>query len=201
MQALSAALQLRLRVEYLDGSSMPWSPRAGMHRHVICGPRDDKIWACLLFRPGHYDLLAPRDWAEAAADEDRGACFVPPLPPPMPPKTACGTCGARGRRRCWLCAQAVCCNAPCALYGQPDAQEAFDSATFDVAFPSLGGRRDKPCLLFHKVPDAFVGGEKPKDKDKEHEGTVVCATCQARRAPRARTRALRALRALRAHTP
>ena len=109
MQALSSALGLRLRVEYLDSVAMPWSCRAGMHRHVVCGPsaasvvsgacphRDGRrptLAACLLFRPGHYDLLAPKDWAEAAGtaaggeeERDNGASFVPPAPPPPPPKT------------------------------------------------------------------------------------------------------------------
>ena len=78
VQALSSALGLRLRVEYLDSSAMPWSNRSGMHRHVVCGPptsgvvsgacphfgRRPTLAACLLFRPGHYDLLAPKDWAD-----------------------------------------------------------------------------------------------------------------------------------------
>ena len=35
VQALSSALGLRLRVEYLDSSAMPWSNRAGMHRLTL----------------------------------------------------------------------------------------------------------------------------------------------------------------------
>ena len=109
----------------------------------------------------------------AAGEEERdnGASFVPPAPPPPPPKTACPTCGARGRKRCWLCAQAVCCNAsaltgrPCALYGQPEAQEAsFDPATFDAAFPSLGGGRPPPKLLAHCLPACFTDGLLARDR-------------------------------------
>lgn len=84
VQALASALDLRVRVEYLDGSPH--------HRHVICGPEclraeagqahSGASWrelaVCLLFRPGHYDVLVPRDWAAAAAPDD--ASFVPPAP-------------------------------------------------------------------------------------------------------------------------
>ena len=84
VQALASALDLRVRVEYLDGSSR--------HRHVICGPEQLRAEAgqaqsgaawrelaiCLLFRPGHYDVLVPLDWAAAAAPD--AASFVPPAP-------------------------------------------------------------------------------------------------------------------------
>ena len=84
VQALASALDLRVRVEYLDGSSH--------HRHVICGPerlraeagqaQSGATWRelaiCLLFRPGHYDVLVPLDWAAAAAPD--AASFVPPAP-------------------------------------------------------------------------------------------------------------------------
>ena len=84
VQALASALDLRVRVEYLDGSSH--------HRHVICGPellraeagqaQSGATWRelaiCLLFRPGHYDVLVPLDWAAAAAPDT--ASFVPPAP-------------------------------------------------------------------------------------------------------------------------
>ena len=84
VQALASALDLRVRVEYLDGSSR--------HRHVICGPehlraeagqaQSGAAWRelaiCLLFRPGHYDVLVPLDWVAAAAPD--AASFVPPAP-------------------------------------------------------------------------------------------------------------------------
>ena len=84
VQALASALDLRVRVEYLDGSAH--------HRHVICGPellraeagqaQSGATWRelaiCLLFRPGHYDVLVPLDWAAAAAPD--AASFVPPAP-------------------------------------------------------------------------------------------------------------------------
>ena len=89
IQALTAALQLRVRVEYLDAEATLWSERCGLHRFLVCGPKrtpgvplqgapadhaaamaaaaaaatnDDPpsapLVACLLFRPGHYDVLS-----------------------------------------------------------------------------------------------------------------------------------------------
>ena len=70
-----------------------------------------------------------------------------------------------------LSAQAVCCNAsaltgrPCALYGQPEARQAsFDPATFDAAFPSLGGGRAPPTLLAHCLPSCFTDGLLARDR-------------------------------------
>ena len=36
VQALTAALQLRVRVEYLDAAPAPWSDRCGTHRFLVC---------------------------------------------------------------------------------------------------------------------------------------------------------------------
>ena len=71
MHALSCALGLRVRVEYLDAKAAGSSERSGPHRHVVCGPgvaSDDgstalpppRLTACLLYRPGHYDILYPK---------------------------------------------------------------------------------------------------------------------------------------------
>ena len=108
------ALSLALHPIGARGRSFCVDQHPGLHRHVICGPPSDcaelaaaapprgangggangahaaggdgrpPLTACLLFRPGHYDLLAPKDWA-AAADEDTQPCFVPPLAPRVPP--------------------------------------------------------------------------------------------------------------------
>ena len=40
-QALTAALRLRVRVEYLDATPMTWSARCAVHRFVVCGPSAD----------------------------------------------------------------------------------------------------------------------------------------------------------------
>jgi ubiquitin thioesterase protein OTUB1 len=79
--------------------------------------------ACLLFRPGHYDVLVPRSWdgldpravqaasvavEDAAVEEDERTCevFVPPVAPEEPDRP-CGTCSER-LRACVLCASALC---------------------------------------------------------------------------------------------
>ena len=75
--------------------------------------------ACLLFRPGHYDVLVPRSWdgldsravqaaSAAVVEEDERTCevFVPPVAPEEP-DLPCETCSER-LRACVLCTSALC---------------------------------------------------------------------------------------------
>ena len=94
MIALVSALSLRVRVEYLDRTSAPFSSRCGPHHHVVCGPSNSLLAACLLFRPGHYDLLQPSCWDELELLSDtphHEPDFVKPLPPLTPDH--CLLCG------------------------------------------------------------------------------------------------------------
>ena len=193
VQALTTALNLVVRIEYLDAASVKWSDRCGPHRHVVCGPTatatdaadgataaaDDAsspasargaadvgagaesasgaasssgattaeaqpapyLAACLLFRPGHYDVLLPSDPSDAAAlaalafttppaantatDTPHAAtsaaanpAFAPPLPPAPPSgkDKACPVCSS-SRSSCLLCAAAVCPYRNCSQFG------------------------------------------------------------------------------------
>jgi len=120
LQALTQALRLGVRVEYLDSVSAAWSERCGPHRHVLRIPQADDtadaappptLAACVLFRPGHYDMLRPRDWADPSLLEPDGETFVPPLPPATR-DVSCGTCSLR-QACCTLCARAVCVTDGC----------------------------------------------------------------------------------------
>ena len=73
--ALTGALGIAVKVEYLDD---------GPQRHVI-RPLGPPIAACVLFRPGHYDLLIPRNWSEPDLIEQDGERLVLPQQPPRPP--------------------------------------------------------------------------------------------------------------------
>ena len=58
VQALASALGLRVRVEYLNAQSVPWSERCGPHRHVVCGAAADGGGARAKSRPLPRCLLA-----------------------------------------------------------------------------------------------------------------------------------------------
>ena len=45
VQALSTALGIAVRVEYLDSKAVTWSARAGPHRHVVCGAQGSEVRA------------------------------------------------------------------------------------------------------------------------------------------------------------
>jgi len=129
IQALASALDIRVRVEYLDAKAVPWSKRCGPHRHVVCGAPERMLAACLLFRPGHYDMLTPRDWTAVSQQTDTAAHFVPPLPPgDVKPYSYCSDCLKRVKWLCWLCAQPTCASLGCprrgAVYDVPPAFSA-----------------------------------------------------------------------------
>ena len=92
VRALTEALQVRTRIEYLNGAGMAWSDRCGVHGFVTCGPEaaagagggaPAMLVACLLYRPGHYDVLVPRSWEQLSRAEaaEQNPSLVPPLPP------------------------------------------------------------------------------------------------------------------------
>ena len=169
IQALTAALQLRVRVEYLDAEATLWSERCGPHRFLVCGPKrtpsvplqgapadppaamaaaaaaatnDDPpsapLVACLLFRPGHYDVLSPRAWDQMDGEDEPRAAFVPPLSPtdpdaavrkPSAPDDRCHRCRTHdGLQGCWLCGQWVCGFRQCARFGHPNGVDVEASA-------------------------------------------------------------------------
>ena len=121
--ALTEALGLAVRVEYLEEQPYPWSSRCGPHRHVIRPLEASKasgdgppIAACVLFRPGHYDLLHPRDWSGPFLTEPDGERLVLPRPPPTPhPTKTCHWCHETQVEACWLCGEAVCTKRGCQL--------------------------------------------------------------------------------------
>ena len=115
--------------------------------------------ACVLFRPGHYDMLTPIDWGEPSLLAADGECFVPPLPPRRPPPgQPCESCrGPAQLLGCWLCEKPVCTNARC-----PAAAAAVRAAP-PTAKPHESNR--------YRLPEAF-GSERP-------EGGV-CAQCISR---------------------
>ena len=197
VQALTTALELRIRIEYLDSSAanlLPWSERCGLHRFVVCGPQafvspqaraaaaaearlmgatpatttGPPLVACLLFRPGHYDVLTPRDWSDTvltAADPREGSAFVPPLPPPRdPPPRPCGNCG-RPSRLCVLCAEVTCTSPEC----------------FDPRLLSAAERREPFARCMARVGGERLQVKLPADFGalSEHP-TTVCATCLLR---------------------
>jgi len=180
VQALTAALQLRVRVEYLDAASTPWSTRSGVHRFLICGPptlregsadaqsaheERTKLVACLLFRPGHYDVLSPKDWEKMDDETEPRAAFVAPVPPdhkPAAPDDRCGHC-SQPLLGCWLCGRWVCRgpNSKCARFGlAPGAQ--------DAAAPSNGSSGSLLRSLLHPLPDSF---------GKPGQSGAVCPSC------------------------
>ena len=170
VQALTAALQLRVRVEYLDSASTPWSTRSGVHRFLICGPptlregsadaqgaheERTTLVACLLFRPGHYDVLSPKDWAKMDDETEQRAAFVAPVPPdhkPTAPYDRCGHC-FQPLLGCWLCGQWVCQgpSSKCARFGLPRAEPGVQ----DAVVPSTGSSGSLLRSLMHPLPDSF----------------------------------------------
>jgi hypothetical protein len=134
IMALTGALGIAVRVEYLDDVAYPWSSRCGPHRHVIrpleaseASGDSPPIAACVLFRPGHYDLLIPSKWSEPALLEPDGERLVLPQQPPRPPPTQpCSWCHDPRLAGCWLCGEGVCTKRNCRL-------EAY------VLSPDLGG--------------------------------------------------------------
>ena len=170
VQALAAALHVRVRVEYLDRAAVPWSPRCGPHRFVVCGPAASdssgaagggrpRLAACLLFRPGHYDLLVPRDEAALDGAGEPSAAFVPPLPPgpPAPGAARCGVCYGR-HALCWLCGEGFCPAPGCECFGGGGG-----------AAGGAGGGAGVPVR--YAAPEAFrAGAEGPRELD-------VCLGC------------------------
>ena len=71
----------------------------------------------MLFRPGHYDLLIPRNWSEPALIEPDGERLVLPQQPPRrpPPTQACSSCYDTHLAGCWLCGEGVCTKQKCSL--------------------------------------------------------------------------------------
>jgi hypothetical protein len=134
IMALTGALGIAVKVEYLDDVAYPWSSRCGPHRHVIrpleaseASGDGPPIAACVLFRPGHYDLLIPSNWSEPALLEPDGERLVLPQQPPRPPPTQpCSWCHDPRLAGCWLCGEGVCTKRNCRL-------EAY------VLSPDLGG--------------------------------------------------------------
>jgi ubiquitin thioesterase protein OTUB1 len=51
--ALAEAFGIKVRIEYLDGHELV----AGDVTHHVFGPEDSALQICLLYRPGHYDIL------------------------------------------------------------------------------------------------------------------------------------------------
>jgi ubiquitin thioesterase protein OTUB1 len=55
--ALAECLAIRIRIEYLDGHEF----QNGILQHHVLGPEDAASQLTLLYRPGHYDILYPKD--------------------------------------------------------------------------------------------------------------------------------------------
>ncbi|KAL1508714.1 hypothetical protein AB1Y20_004809 [Prymnesium parvum] len=162
VRALTAALHVRVRVEYLGlAGHCAWSRRCGTHRCVLLGPPEDgegarsfggwprtPLVACLLFRPGHYDVLSPWSWEDSSLDRGDETAFVPPLPPRAPPAAA-AACGGCGRRLCgcWLCGEWVCPGPRhrCLRFGCPAGE----------ATPPRDFGDDPPRELSHLLPAEF----------------------------------------------
>ena len=120
--ALTTALGLGVRVECLNPESYPWSQRSGPHWHKLLLPLADRtgrapvLAACVLFRPGHYDLLLPDEgrWTDPMLLAPDAAELVPPLPPPPPLAPAlCPACNQLMARSCWLCEASICMHPRC----------------------------------------------------------------------------------------
>jgi hypothetical protein len=126
LQALTSALNLGVRVEYLNEARAPWSARCGPHRHVLRLPpsSNSALAACVLFRPGHYDMLTPHAWDDPTLLEPDGDQFVPPLPPPRPSAhEMCKRCYMYGQlNACWLCSKPFCVSRSCSV--RVDGSEA-----------------------------------------------------------------------------
>ena len=54
--ALAEAFGVQVKIEYLDGHDLI---NGKLAQHVV-GPENAKLHFCLLCRPGHYDILYPK---------------------------------------------------------------------------------------------------------------------------------------------
>ena len=63
--ALAEALGVHVRVEYLDGR--PLVPGGTLAQHAF-GPTDADICLHFLYRPGHYDILYPKEQSPPPKD-------------------------------------------------------------------------------------------------------------------------------------
>ena len=131
--ALTTALGLGVRVECLNPESYPWSQRSGPHWHKLLLPLADRtgrapvLAACVLFRPGHYDLLLPDEgrWTDPMLLAPDAAELVPPLPPPPPLAPAlCPACNQLMARSCWLCEASICMHPRCPVASRAAAAGA-----------------------------------------------------------------------------
>eukprot|EP00900_Chrysochromulina_parva_P023171 jgi/Chrpa1/5488/Chrysochromulina_OHIO_Genome00012613-RA len=131
--ALTTALGLGVRVEYLNSESYPWSQRCGPHWHKLLLPLAPRtghapvLAACVLFRPGHYDLLLPDEdrWTDPTLLAPDAAELVPPLPPPPPPARAlCPACNQPMASCCWLCEASICTHPRCPVASRAAAAGA-----------------------------------------------------------------------------
>lgn len=70
--ALTEALQVGVKIEYLDGSAGPGQDL----QSYVCSPtvpateQQEPVPITLLYRPGHYDILYPR---EAGAEQEKAS--------------------------------------------------------------------------------------------------------------------------------
>ncbi|ETO79635.1 hypothetical protein F444_05706 [Phytophthora nicotianae P1976] len=68
--ALTEALQVGVKIEYLDGSAGPGEDL----QSYVCSPtveattQQEPVSITLLYRPGHYDILYPRESEEKEAE-------------------------------------------------------------------------------------------------------------------------------------
>lgn len=171
--ALTGVLGLGVRVEYLVDTATEWSSRCGPHSHILRMPHEEPtaasvppgratsppLVACLLFRPGHYDLLVPRDWSDPELLEPDRDAFVPPLPPIRPLEgQRCEYCREpKPLRACWLCAAPVCTNTTCMA-----ALNAAKAAPRD-AVPCEGN--------LYSLPASF------RAEEPEGRAAAVCSKC------------------------
>ena len=182
IMALTQALQLRVRVEYLDDTNAPWSTRGGVHRFEVCGPATRwgpaaaaearevaaaageagngmppsplqmpraPLVACLLFRPGHYDVLSPRNWEDsmlsgAFGGVSRGRHLAPPLPPADVGRQ-CGGCSGP-MQGCVLCATPLCVVSSCPQRLQLAEARASWAARKKKQLPEGWEERTEPKL-------------------------------------------------------
>ncbi|KAH7474116.1 hypothetical protein PRIC1_014429 [Phytophthora ramorum] len=61
--ALTEALQVGVKIEYLDGSAGPGEEL----QSYVCSGTEEPVAITLLYRPGHYDILYPREAEQETA--------------------------------------------------------------------------------------------------------------------------------------